>query len=222
MTEYQRFDDVDVKTRVEFALLPQSTVFGRGYSVQCVGEPLKIQTPHMRLPHGCSDGDGRIDEQRLRIVLPLLVDDANFLGWYEGLEAHIIDVAESKCIDWFGLPAIDVKPSLRDSFFSCIANDDLSPDLLLTLNAKVRGKEIQTAFFDSENVPCSHRELGKNTVVACCLELEGIWFANHRWGLRWLLNAVKSYGTATTGQASAESSGFAFLSDDDDDKDDNF
>lgn len=199
---------------VRFDLLPQTARFGKGWTVACSTQPLPLlQTPRMRAPFGCREGP--------KLSLALAVagpDGAAFESWYRDLEAYVIDLVEARCMAWFD-SSCDAA-SIRDTFYSILQHDDMCPNLLLlNLMLPTRGSSVVLAnVFGPDGCPTTHASICPNDEVACHIELEGLWFANHRWGLRWRLTDVKTYGAAAGGSqgATAPDSGFAFLPDDDD------
>ncbi|WIA10876.1 hypothetical protein OEZ85_011042 [Tetradesmus obliquus] len=213
----RRFDEIDAETDVCFDFLPQTAKFGKGWVVACSSDPLPLlQTPKMRAPGGCLETvayQQSATASRPKLSLALAVEDERFRAWYEGLEEHVIRLVEQRCHKWFGKHANEVQPSVRDAFFSCMRPDDMRPQHVLTFSVPTRGDAVLVNFFAADGSTIPHTSVLKHHEVACRIELEGLWFANLRWGLRWRLTDVKTYGAGSTGAPSD----FAFVQDSDDD-----
>lgn len=206
-----RYDEVHPPRDVCFEHLPQTARFGNGWVVQCSGGLPLIQTPRMPAPYGCvassyPQGEGT----RTKLALKIAVTDAGFLAWYQALERYVAGVVESKSKDWFGKDSAEVEPSFQDALSSCLAMEDTSPLAMLTLAVPTRAGEVLTHFYAADGSPMDHSKLEHGKAVACQIELEGLWFANQRWGLRWRLCSVKCYEDATPLGPAWD---FAFVSD---------
>ncbi|WIA16452.1 hypothetical protein OEZ85_013137 [Tetradesmus obliquus] len=205
-TPPRRFDEIHAETDVCFDFLPQTAKFGKGWVVACSSDPLPLlQTPKMRAPGGCLETvayQQSATASRPKLSLALAVEDERFRAWYEGLEEHVIRLVEQRCHKWFGKHANEVQPSVRDAFFSCMRPDDMRPQHVLTFSVPTRGDAVLVNFFAADGSTIPHTSVLKHHEVACHIELEGLWFANLRWGLRWRLTDVKTYGAGSTGAPS--------------------
>ncbi|KAF6252696.1 hypothetical protein COO60DRAFT_1463561 [Scenedesmus sp. NREL 46B-D3] len=196
-----------------------AATFGTGWVVARNGEPesLLLQTPKMRAPFGCIETSyGRGGKPKLSIALAVPASSA-FMAWYEALEEHTVACVEQKCEEWFGKPCSEVQPSVREAFCAGLKQHDGTGEALLYLNVPTRGSAVLANFFDASGVPDAHTSMERNHELACHIELEGLWFANQRWGMRWRLCSVKMYSDATAAAFATTTNGFAFVADDGDD-----
>jgi hypothetical protein len=143
-------------------------------------------------------------------------DNAAFLEWYYALEHHIIALVEERCNAWFGMACDAVEPPIREAFVSNLAADDLLPVTCLALTVPCRGQQVLASVYDKQGGMMSWRDVQCNQEVACVVELEGLWFSNQRWGIRWVLTDVKCYDVGPPPPAAM----LCTLIDDSDDDDD--
>lgn len=183
----RRFSDVDPKL-LTFAD-PTSGSFGGGQFVTVgIGSDMThvvIQTPRFQL-EGCyawrfSESDAA------KHYLVLRVDGA-FAKWIEDIEQQVVTQATTHSVDWFG--RVYDRATITSWFTETLKGDDRR---LLRLLVPFRGSDCQVAFFNAQGQQIDVDDVPQEGSAATLLEMDGVWFQNRKFGIRWKLSQVKCY-----------------------------
>jgi hypothetical protein len=183
--------------------VPMTGSYGSGQvvEVRSKGRKVTIQTPKLEVL-GCKAWYFSDQETPKRFLA--LRATPEFAAWMRSIEEAVVAAAHEDPVRsalWFGGGAQDAA-TVKGWFCETLKDDDI-----VRFTVPFRSGEATAGLFDAENRPVRFDDAPQTGMAAALIDLEGIWFSNRRFGLRWKLHQVKFYNDAVPNK-------FAFMEDD--------
>lgn len=175
-----KYTSIVPEKHVCFAEPTQSLMGGQFVAIKDdKGQELSLQTPQWE-SKGIHMGLGPNTNDKHYLTLQC---DPLFVEWHEALEKHVLDTAIQNSSQWFGS---EHSPSLVETWF----RPGLSNTHTWTLHVPARS----VIFFDKAQHVLEFDQVPKGSCnLAAHVALEGVWFRDHKFGLRWTLRQAKIY-----------------------------
>lgn len=160
---------------------------GQFIAIRAKDSRVSVQTPKMQCGGCYSWRFGDSGDAAPKRFLTVRVTDG-FGNWIRSIESKILESAEENAAEWFGT-AVD-KDTIASWFCDTLKGDDLAT---MRLTVPFRGDECQAGLFNSKNELIECDDVPQTGDAVLLLDLEGLWFQNRRFGIRWKLNQAKFF-----------------------------
>lgn len=151
------------------------------------GRKIHIQTPRCPLPFGVSTY-----ADKMSMVLSV-EEDPTFAAMLEAADRHVVTAIAENYPAWFGKEITE--DAVRDVFTSNIRQQST-----WRLALPIYGQRSQVDFFNPEKEEIAVDALRRGCEVRALVELTGLWFVDHRVGIKWKPVQVMVYPGAEEGR----------------------